>query len=66
MRPEGRVHEQLAAERVRAFLEVAEQRRQARRQRGLRRAGRMERRAEQRLIKAWRHAAELRDRFESG
>jgi hypothetical protein len=65
MRTERRVTEQLAAERVRGFLELAEQQRQARRQRVLRRARRMERRAERRLIKAWRRAAELRARVGS-
>ena len=57
--------EQLAAERVRSCLELAEQRRQARRQHALRRAQRMERTAERRLIQAWRRAAELRGKLES-
>ena len=53
--------EQLAAERTRGHLKVAEQLRCARRLRTLRRARRMELRAERRLITAWRRAAELRD-----
>jgi hypothetical protein len=57
--------EQLAAERVRSCLELAEQRRQARRQRALRRAQRMERTAERRMVHAWRRAAELRGKLES-
>ncbi len=52
--------EQLAAERIRSCLELAEQRRQARRQRALRRAQRIGRTAERRMIQAWRRAAELR------
>ena len=57
--------EQLAAERLRSCRELAEQRRQARRQRALRRAWRMERTAERRMIEAWRRAAELRAKLES-
>ena len=53
--------EQLAAERTRSHLKLAEQLRCARRLRTLRRARRMELRAERRLITAWRRAAELRD-----
>ncbi len=53
--------EQLAAERTRGHLKLAEQLRCARRLRTLRRARRMELRAERRLIAAWRRAAELRD-----
>ena len=52
--------EQLADERARGNLELARSLRQSRRQRILRRAGRMERRAQRRMIKAWRRAAELR------
>jgi hypothetical protein len=56
--------EQLAAERVRGHLELAEQLRYARRRRALRRACRLERKAERRVIEAWRRAAELRTRLE--
>ena len=56
--------EQLAAERVRGNLHLAERLRCAHRLRTLRRARRMELRAERRLITAWRHAAELRDAAE--
>ena len=52
--------DQLAAERARGLLELAERLRHARRERTLRRAERMEHRAERRLIEAWRRAAELR------
>ena len=52
--------EQLAAERARGNLQLAERLRYGRRLRTLRRARRMELRAERRLITAWRHAAELR------
>jgi hypothetical protein len=57
--------EQLAAERARACLELAEQQRQVRRQHALRRARRRERIAERRLIQAWRRAAEVRARLGS-
>ena len=53
--------EQLAAERARGHLMLAERLRYARRLRALRRARRMELRAERRMIAAWRRAAELRD-----
>ena len=59
------VMEQLAAERIRGNLELAQQLRRSRRQRALRRARRMEHKAERRLIQAWRRAAELRTRIES-
>src|SRR5580658_10004750 len=55
--------EQLAAERIRGCRVLAEQRRQARRQRTLRRARRMARTAERRMIQAWRRAAELDDHW---
>jgi hypothetical protein len=51
---------QLASERTRDNLELAEQLRASRRQRTLRRARRMEHKAESRMIDAWRRAAELR------
>jgi hypothetical protein len=57
--------EQLAAVRARICLEQAGQERRARQLRALRRAARRERAAEQRLIQAWRRAAELRARLQS-
>ncbi len=50
----------LASERTRDSLELAEQLRHSRRMRTLRRAQRMEHKAERRMIHAWRRAAELR------
>lgn len=55
-----RFTEELAAERTRSNQELAEQLRYSRRLRILRRARRMERRAERRMVQAWRRAAELR------
>ncbi len=55
------VMEQLASERTRDNIELAERLRYSRRMRTLRRARRMEHKAERRLIQAWRRAAELRD-----
>jgi hypothetical protein len=52
--------EELASERARSNMELAEQLRYSRRLRLLRRARRMERRAERRMVQAWRRAAELR------
>jgi hypothetical protein len=57
--------EQLARERTRTNLESAEQMRYSRRLRTLRRAVRLEHRAERRMIKAWRRAAELRGAIDS-
>ncbi|MGH3228642.1 MAG: hypothetical protein ACRDOA_08700 [Streptosporangiaceae bacterium] len=57
--------EQLASERTRGNREMAERLRHSRRQRALRRARRIEQKAERRMIQAWRHAAELRTRLES-
>jgi hypothetical protein len=57
--------EQLARERIGDSRELAEQLRLARRQRTLRRARRMEHRAERRVLQAWRRAAALRARLES-
>ena len=54
--------EQLAEERARSQLELVRRLRRARRQRMLRRARRMGCRAEERLIEAWRCAADLRAR----
>jgi hypothetical protein len=59
------VMKQLANERIRDNLELAEQLRYSRRMRTLRRASRMEHKAERRLIQAWRRAAELRSGIES-
>jgi len=57
--------EQLARERTRDNLEQAERLRQSRRLLTLRRARRLERRAERRMLKAWRRAAELRAAIEA-
>ncbi|HEX2822340.1 MAG TPA: hypothetical protein VHO07_19535 [Streptosporangiaceae bacterium] len=54
------VMEQLASERTRDSLELASQLRRSRRMRTLRRARRMEHKAERRMLHAWRRAAELR------
>jgi hypothetical protein len=59
------VMEQLANERIRDNLELAEQLRYSRRIRTLRRASRMEHKAERRMLHAWRRAAELRSGIES-
>jgi hypothetical protein len=52
--------QELAAEECRSKIELAEQLRPARRLLTLRRARRMERKAEHRMVEAWRRAAELR------
>ena len=52
--------EELANERARSIVEQAQRRRHTRRVRLLRRARRLESRAERRMIAAWRRAAELR------
>jgi len=57
--------EQLARERSRSNLQDAERLRYSRRLRALRRARRLEHRAERRMIQAWRRAAELRSALES-
>jgi hypothetical protein len=57
--------EQLVSERTRSNLEMAGRLRHSRRQHALRRARRMEQRAERRVIRAWRRAAEARTRIES-
>jgi hypothetical protein len=57
--------EELASERTRGFLEQAEQMRHTRRLRTLRRARRIETRAEHRMVQAWRRAATLRSGLES-
>ena len=55
-----RLTEELATERTRSNIELAQQLRYSRKLRVLRRARRMERRAERRMIEAWSRAAELR------
>jgi hypothetical protein len=57
--------EQLARERTRSNLKQAEQLRYSRRLRTLRRAQRLENRAERRMLQAWRRTAELRESLES-
>jgi hypothetical protein len=57
--------EMLASEWTCACRDQARRHRQARRQRALRRARRTERKAERRLIEAWRRGADLRARLES-
>ena len=57
--------ELLARERTRSNLEEAGRLRYARRLRTLRRATRLEHRAERRMIEAWRRTAELRNSLES-
>ena len=57
--------EHLARERTRSNLQQAEQLRYSRRLRTLRRALRLEHRAERRMIEAWRRTAELREAAES-
>jgi hypothetical protein len=57
--------EQLARERTRSNLKQAEQLRYVRRLRTLRRAQRLEHRAERRMLQAWRRTASLREVIES-
>ena len=57
--------EQLATEQSRSKVALAEQLRPSRRLLMLRRARRMEYKAERRMVKAWRRAAELRGTLES-
>ena len=56
--------EELASQRTRSNLELAEQLRYSRKMRTLRRAQRMEHKAERRMIAAWKRAAELRRTIE--
>jgi hypothetical protein len=56
--------ELLAIQRTRSNIEEAERLRYSRRMRALRRAKRLERKAERRMIEAWRRAARLRDAIE--
>ena len=53
--------EELASEQSRSRIDEAQQLRHSRQASRLRRARRMERRAERRMIAAWRRAAEIRD-----
>jgi len=55
----------LASQRARSALEEAEQLRQGRRMASLRRARRLELKAERRMVEAWRRAAEVRGAVES-
>jgi len=57
--------ELLARERARSRLQEAQQLRYSRRLRALRRASRLEHRAERRMIEAWRRSAELRNALET-
>ena len=57
--------ELLARERMRSQLQEAQQLRYTRRLRALRRASRLERRAERRMVEAWRRSAELRSALET-
>jgi hypothetical protein len=57
--------QELATEENRRKIALAEQLRPSRRLLALRRARRMERKAERRMIEAWRRAAELHDTLES-
>lgn len=56
--------EELASQRHQSNLELAEQLRYSRKARALRRARRMERKAERRMIAAWKRAAKLRGSIE--
>ena len=53
------VPELLARERARSYLDEAQRLRYSRRLRALRRARRLESRAERRMVEAWRRAAAL-------
>ena len=57
--------QELATEESRSKMALAEQLRPSRRLLTLRRARRMEHKAERRMIEAWRRAAELRGTLES-
>ena len=56
--------ELLARDRMRSQLEEAQRMRYSRRLRALRRARRLESRAERRMVEAWRRSAELRGALE--
>jgi hypothetical protein len=57
--------EQLARDRMRSNLELAEHLRCGRKVQTVRRAQRLERKAERRMVAAWRRAAELHNVIES-
>ena len=57
--------ELLASQRTRSRLEEAEQLRHGRRVLALRRARRLEQKAERRMVEAWRRAVELRGALEA-
>jgi hypothetical protein len=57
--------EMLARERMRTNIQEAERLRFSRRMRALRRASRLESRAERRMVDAWRRASELRGALET-
>jgi hypothetical protein len=57
--------ELLARERTRSRIQEAQQLRYTRRLRALRRASRLEARAERRMVQAWRRAAEIRSTLET-
>jgi len=57
--------ELLARERTRSRIQEAQQLRYTRRLRALRRASRLEVRAERRMVQAWRRAAEIRSTLET-
>jgi hypothetical protein len=59
------VMNQIASERIRDNIELAEQLRTGRRLQTLRRADRMEVKAERRMFQAWSRAAKLRRGLES-
>ena len=57
--------ELLARERTRSRIQEAQQLRYSRRLRALRRASRLEVRAERRMVQAWRRTAEIRNALET-
>ena len=57
--------ELLARERTRSRIQEAERLRFTRKLRALRRASRLEVRAERRMVQAWRRAAEIRSALEA-
>jgi hypothetical protein len=57
-------NELLARERMRSRLQEAQHLRYSRRLRALRRASRLEVRAERRMVQAWRRAADTRSALE--
>jgi len=57
--------ELLASQRTRSTLEEAEQLRPGRRAASLRRARRLQLKAERRMVEAWRRAAQLRGAVEA-